>query len=72
MPHLLWGVLRECVHRVPADLCVDEDEPPHSGEDVGHAGLQLHAAQRVHAQVEEVQARDAGDDGADLSNRDAE
>lgn len=54
------------MHGVPADLRVDEHEPSDPGEDVGHAGLQLHAAQRVHAQVEEVQARDVGDDGANL------
>lgn len=59
-------MLRQRVHRVPADLGVDENESPDSGENIRHAGVQLHAAQGVHAQVEEVQVRDAGDDGADL------
>ena len=42
---------------------------PDSGEDVSHAGLQLPAAQRVHAQIEEVQVGDVGDNGADLVTR---
>lgn len=49
--HSLWRVPSERVHRVPADLCVDEDKSSDPGEDVGHAGLQLHAAQWVHAQI---------------------
>lgn len=65
--HLLWCVLCECVHGVPADVCVNEDKFPDPAEDLGHAGLQLYAAQRVHAQVEEVQVGDVGHDGADLA-----
>lgn len=65
--HLLWCVLCECVHSVPADVCVNEDKFPDPAEDLGHAGLQLYAAQRVHAQVEEVQVGDVGHDGADLA-----
>lgn len=53
--YLLWCMLCECVHSVPANVGVDEDKSSDSGENVGHAGLQLHAAQRVHAQIEEVQ-----------------
>lgn len=64
--HLLWCILCECVHSVPADVCVNEDKSSDSGENLGHAGLQLHAAQRVHAQVQEVQVGDVGNDGADL------
>lgn len=64
--YLLWCVLREGVHRVPADLCVYEDKSPDSGENVRHAGLQLHPTQRIHAQVEKVQVGDVGNNGANL------
>lgn len=60
-------MLRECVHGVPADVCVNEDKLSDPGENLSHAGLQLYAAQRVHAQIEEVQVGDAGNDGADLA-----
>ena len=66
--HLLRCVLCERVHGVPADLCIIEDKSSDSGENLGHAGLQLYAAQRVHAQVQEVQVGDVGNDGADLRN----
>lgn len=48
----------EGVHSVPADVGVDEDKSSDSGENFSHAGLQLHATQRVLAQVEEVQVGD--------------
>lgn len=54
------------MHGVPADMRVIEDELSDPTEHVCHAGLQMHAAQRVHAQIEEVQVRDVGHDGADL------
>lgn len=57
------------MHTVPADVCVIEDEMSDPEEYLGHAGLQLHAAQRVHAQVQEVQVRDVGNDGADLAKK---
>lgn len=65
--HLLWCVLCQCVHGVPADVCVNEDKLPDPGEHLGHAGLQLDAPQRVHAQIEEVQVGDVCNDGADLA-----
>ena len=64
---LLWGVAGERVHGVPRDVGVDEDQPAHPGEHLGQAGLQLHAAQRVPAQIQEVQMRDVGDDGPNLA-----
>lgn len=60
-------MLRECVHARPAEVCVNEDEFSDPAENLGHAGLQLCAAQRVHAQVEEVQVGGVGHDGADLA-----
>lgn len=65
--HLLWRMLCEFVHGVPADVGVDEDKLSNLGENLSHAGLQLYAAQRVHAQIEEVQVGDVGNDGADLA-----
>lgn len=65
--NLLWRVLCECVHGVPADVCVNEDQLSDLGEILGHAGLQLRAIQRVRAQIEEVQVGDAGNNGADLA-----
>lgn len=65
--HLLWCMLRECVHSVPADVCVNQDKSSNPGENVSHAGLQLHAVQWVHAQVEEVQVGDIGHNCADLA-----
>lgn len=60
-------MLCECVHRVPTDVCVDQDKSPDPGENLSHAGLQLHAAQRVRAQIEEVQVGDVGNNSADLA-----
>lgn len=57
------------MHGVPADMCVNQDKPSDPGEDVSHAGLQLHAIQRVHAQVKEVQVGDIGHNGADLNRK---
>ena len=65
--HSLRCVSCERVHAVPADVCVDEDKLPDPGEHLGRAGLQLDAPQRVHAQIEEVQVGDVGNDGADLA-----
>lgn len=67
--NLLGHVLRECVHSVPADLRVNEDEPADAAEDFGPSWFQLHLAQRVHAQVEKIQVRDVGHNGADLATR---
>ena len=67
MFHSLWCVSCERVHGVPGDVCVDQDKLSDPEEDLGHAGLQLGAAQRVHAQVQEVQVGGVGDDGADLA-----
>lgn len=66
--HSLWRVLREHVHRVPADVRVDKNKLADVTEDPGRARIQLHPPQRVRAQVEEVQVRDVGHDGADLTN----
>lgn len=60
-------MLCERVHSVPADLRVNEDEFPDPAEDLSHAGVQLYATQRVHAQIEEVQVGDVGHNGADLA-----
>lgn len=62
-------MLCERVHSVPANVGVDEDESSDSGENVSHAGLQLHAAQRVHAQIEEVQVGNVWNNCADLLAR---
>jgi len=67
LSYSLGGVAGERVHRVPGDARVDEDQPPHPGEHLGQAGLQLRAAQRVLAQVQEVQVGDVGDNGPDLA-----
>lgn len=60
-------MLCEFVHGVPADVRVDEDKLSDPGENLSHAGIQLYAAQGVHAQIEEVQVGDAGNNGADLA-----
>lgn len=65
--HLLGHVACEHVHSVPADLRVNEDEPADAAKDFCPSWFQLHLAQRVHAQVEEIQVRDVGDNGADLA-----
>lgn len=65
--HLLWSVPGERVHSLPADLRVNQDEFPDPAEDLSHPGVQLHATQRVHAQIEEVQVGDVGHNGADLA-----
>lgn len=67
-PHLLRHVPCEHVHGVPADVRVNEDEFADPAEDLGGGGHQLDAAQRVHAQIEEIQVGDVGHDGADLGN----
>lgn len=56
--HSLGRVLCEHVHGVPADARVNEDQLSDPGENLGHAGLQLYAAQGVRAQIEEVQVGD--------------
>lgn len=55
------------MHAVPAYVCVNKDQSSEPGENVSHARLQLHATQRVHAQIEEVQVGDVGHNGADLA-----
>lgn len=62
-------MLCEGVHSFPADVGVYEDKSSDSGENVSHAGLQLHAAQRVHAQIKEVQVGDVCNNRADLVTR---
>jgi len=59
----------ERVHAVPADVCVDEEKLSDPEEHLRQAGLQLYAAQRVHAQIEDVQVGDVGNNVADLGTK---
>lgn len=66
---LLRYLPSEQQHSIPGHLSVVEDEATDPGKGFGTPRLECHSCQRVGAQVQELQVRDAGYNFTDLKTK---